>query len=703
MSARRWSFRTAGERTRSISRPGSARLANGGEILATREVTHLAQAIDGVLYSPRSPRPVKGVAEPVRPVRVSAVGQDTVRGFAELGFARAQAPPAHRPARRRAIQVAAAAAVLIVVAAIATGLGAGGSSSIRLAANEVGAIATNSGQVALALPVSAQPTDIAVGNDGAIWVVSSAQGTLSRIDLKNHAITQIRVGTDPAAVAVAPDGSVWVANSGDGTVSRVSPDNDAVVATIRVGAGPSALVAGANAVWVANTLTASVTKIDLADDSVLATIPVGSEPAGIAIGGGSVWVADQGDGTVHRLDQQSGAQVVAPIPVGRGPISVAFGDGAAWVVNSIDGTMSRIDAQSNSVTTIPVGQGPFDVAVGAGDVWVSNEYGNEVAEVDPVKLTVTQTTKINSAPLGLTLAGDRLWVATDGIGAVAHRGGVLYAMATGISAGQGDPPTIDPGSAYTYGLWKILILTSDGLVAYRHEGGVAGAALVPDLAASLPTPTDNGLTYTFRLRSGIRYSNGAHVRASDFARGLERAFRVGGGPVAYFSSLVGGQQCLQSPRSCDLSRGVVADDATGTVVFHLTNPTPTCSTSSRCRLPIPYHLGPRWHSRRARSPARDRTRSRPTRLPPRPVRTAGCSSSAIDTSASGRPPPSPAASRIRSWSRPVTALRPNWRRLSRVEPTMPGTARRKARSPRSASASHPSCTKASGPQPGSCG
>jgi adenylate cyclase len=35
-------------------------IAKGGEILATREVTHLAQAIDGVRYSPRPPTRVKG-------------------------------------------------------------------------------------------------------------------------------------------------------------------------------------------------------------------------------------------------------------------------------------------------------------------------------------------------------------------------------------------------------------------------------------------------------------------------------------------------------------------------------------------------------------------------------------------------------------------------------------------------------------------
>ena len=39
--------------------------------------------------------------------------------------------------------------------------------------------------------------------------------------------------------------------------------------------------------------------------------------------------------------------------------------------------------------------------------------------------------------------------------------------------------------------------------------------IVPDLAVSVPTPTDGGTTYRFQLRRGIRYSNGAVVSPAD--------------------------------------------------------------------------------------------------------------------------------------------------------------------------------------------
>src|SRR5262249_57955019 len=43
------------------------------------------------------------------------------------------------------------------------------------------------------------------------------------------------------------------------------------------------------------------------------------------------------------------------------------------------------------------------------------------------------------------------------------------------------------------------------LVGYRHVAGPAGLGLVPDLATSVPTPTDGGRTYTFRLERGVRF------------------------------------------------------------------------------------------------------------------------------------------------------------------------------------------------------
>jgi peptide/nickel transport system substrate-binding protein len=134
--------------------------------------------------------------------------------------------------------------------------------------------------------------------------------------------------------------------------------------------------------------------------------------------------------------------------------------------------------------------------------------------------------------------------------------------------------TFDP--VLTQNLGGVLPQTYDGLTAYQRVGGSGSTQLVPDLAVSLPAPTDGGTTYTFQLRRGIRFSDGELVRPEDFRRALERDLILGGnanygGP---FADVVGGAACAAHPSQCDLSRGVVMDDAANTVTFHLLAPNP---------------------------------------------------------------------------------------------------------------------------------
>ncbi len=75
---------------------------------------------------------------------------------------------------------------------------------------------------------------------------------------------------------------------------------------------------------------------------------------------------------------------------------------------------------------------------------------------------------------------------------------------------------VDPARAFSLPDGQVAALTHDGLTGFRRVGGNAGLKLVPDLAVSIPTPTDGGLTYSFQLRPGIHYSNGALVRPRRF-------------------------------------------------------------------------------------------------------------------------------------------------------------------------------------------
>jgi peptide/nickel transport system substrate-binding protein len=121
----------------------------------------------------------------------------------------------------------------------------------------------------------------------------------------------------------------------------------------------------------------------------------------------------------------------------------------------------------------------------------------------------------------------------------------------------------------------VLTMLYDGLTAFQRVGNADATKLVPDLATSLPVPSDDGRTYVFQLRPGIHYSNGQLVRPRDFRHGLERFFALHPKPPAripFYDRLRGAAECNR--KRCDLSEGVVADERTNTVTFHLVAPDP---------------------------------------------------------------------------------------------------------------------------------
>jgi len=129
----------------------------------------------------------------------------------------------------------------------------------------------------------------------------------------------------------------------------------------------------------------------------------------------------------------------------------------------------------------------------------------------------------------------------------------------------------DPAQNYTLQEWQLLIDTHDGLVQFNRVGGTAGTKIVPDLATSLPQPTNGGKTYVFHIRKGIKFSNGQVMKPSDFVTTFERQFTVPG-PTSFYSGIIGADKC--STKGCDLSQGVVANDSAYTLTINLTAPDP---------------------------------------------------------------------------------------------------------------------------------
>ena len=469
------------------------------------------------------------------------------------------------PARRPRILIAAAAGLALAVTLALLVANAGGATGRTTAGPDtVGVIDARRGVLDAVVKDVRRPGGVAYG-DSSAWITDTARNLLLRADLHGRVVDPIPVGPGPGAVAVG-GGEVWVANQLNGTVSEVNPASGTVVDSITVGNGPGAMTYGFGSVWVANTTDSTVSRIAAGSSRVVAMIATGSSPVGVVAGYGGIW-AVTATGRLLFIDPRHD-RITRSLPVGGDPAGVAVGAGSVWVAES-GGSVTRFDPRTGRVRRIRIGGMAKGVAYAEGAVWVTTGAGR-VGRLD-LRTGAKKFIRVGNEPTAIAAAGGHL-LTTVLPSPTTHRGGTLTMIAHVATIEE----TTDPARAWFTVEQQMLSVTNDGLVTYRRTGGPAGDTLVPDLATAIPAPTDGGRTYTFQLRSGIRYSNGESVRPGDFRRAIERVFAVGSGigTAGEYTGIVGASQCVRAPAHCDLSRGIVADARTGTVTFHLVAPDP---------------------------------------------------------------------------------------------------------------------------------
>ena len=86
---------------------------------------------------------------------------------------------------------------------------------------------------------------------------------------------------------------------------------------------------------------------------------------------------------------------------------------------------------------------------------------------------------------------------------------------------------VDPALAYDLSSWALLDTTCARLMTYPDRPPPEGYRLRPEVAVAPPRISNGGKTYTFTLRNGFRFSDGAPVRASAFARAINRTLAPG--------------------------------------------------------------------------------------------------------------------------------------------------------------------------------
>ncbi|MCA9872687.1 MAG: hypothetical protein KC441_03510, partial [Anaerolineales bacterium] len=93
----------------------------------------------------------------------------------------------------------------------------------------------------------------------------------------------------------------------------------------------------------------------------------------------------------------------------------------------------------------------------------------------------------------------------------------------------GDIDTMDPNLAYDTASANLIQNVMEGLIYYNHTDPTS---FVPQLATEVPSIenggiSEDGMTYTFNIRQGVKFHNGDEMKASDVKASLERYRKVG--------------------------------------------------------------------------------------------------------------------------------------------------------------------------------
>ncbi|MEK6204527.1 MAG: ABC transporter substrate-binding protein [Amylibacter sp.] len=121
-----------------------------------------------------------------------------------------------------------------------------------------------------------------------------------------------------------------------------------------------------------------------------------------------------------------------------------------------------------------------------------------------------------------------------------------------------DVATLDPAIGYDCQNWSMIKSIFDGLMDY--EPGTTN--LRPGLAES-HTVSDDGMTFTFKLRPGVKFHNGREMNAQDVKYSLDRVTNpTTQSPGAGFFGSIKGYDAIASGDAADLEGVKVIDDST---------------------------------------------------------------------------------------------------------------------------------------------
>ena len=238
-------------------------------------------------------------------------------------------------------------------------------------------------------------------------------GGYANIDPENDSVTaSAQIGTEATRVLRTPT-TVWATNFTGDELVRLDPVTNQVIATIEF-PGPDGLPKDGDSLLVASFSEGFVGRVDPGEGTIIDRVDVGGSATAVVARGNDIYAAVFDTGEVVRIDSAT-FEVVDRLIVGAGPVGLQLGsEGRVWVANRNEGTVARVDFETGEIISIPVGDGPVEVAAAFGSIWVAVADAGELVQISIADRAVVTRTPLGGAPTGLSVGAGSLWVAVSG-------------------------------------------------------------------------------------------------------------------------------------------------------------------------------------------------------------------------------------------------------------------------------------------------
>jgi streptogramin lyase len=218
---------------------------------------------------------------------------------------------------------------------------------------------------------------------------------------------------------------------------------------IPIGGAPLRIAADDEAIWVTSQTDGTLTRLDPESGEAMGRpFQLGAGISGVAVGAGSVWISDPPHGEILEVDPQSG-EVLKRIAVGGSPGAIAFGGGDVWVADEDGAGVSAVAARSGRVLRrgLPPHAEPLRLAVGQGGLWVSSASTGNVRRIDLGTFRIDSSIPVGRGPAGVTVAHGLVWVANSRSDTVTKVDPSIHAVVGDPIEVGGRPGGIDAGTS----------------------------------------------------------------------------------------------------------------------------------------------------------------------------------------------------------------------------------------------------------------